>query len=125
MENSKIEIVDISFSSNVLEHLDSPWNVLDSLVKKTRYYSIVLMPFREEMVVDEHINKFDLTNIPLHIENFELIYTNYMDCSKIEGTLYADKQILLIYANINNVDVQRKLSDLVSTFEDKLVARCV
>ncbi len=108
---------DVGYISNVLEHIENPWGAAENLVKCVNRYFIVLIPFRETMQIEEHCNKFDTENIPFHIEKMKLIYANYMDCTHIENTLYADRQILLVYTNEREKINQSCLEDFVEGFE--------
>ncbi len=108
---------DVGYISNVLEHIKNPWSAAKNLVKCLNRYFIVLIPFRETMQIEEHCNKFDTGNIPFHIEKMKLIYVNYMDCTHIENTLYADRQILLVYTNEREKINHSCLEDFVEGFE--------
>lgn len=93
---------DIVLSSNVLEHFKNPWEVFKNLVFMSKKYIILLVPFEEEMQVNEHEYKFNPNNIRISIDGFNLIYAKSVDCRKMENTYYADMQILLIYSNDSN-----------------------
>lgn len=108
---------DVGYISNVLEHIENPWSAAENLVKCLNRYFIVLIPFRETMQIEEHCNKFDTENIPFHIAKMKLIYVNYMDCTHIENTLYADRQILLVYTNEQEKINHSCLEDFVEGFE--------
>ncbi len=108
---------DVGYISNVLEHIENPWSAAENLVKCLNRYFIVLIPFRETMQIEEHCNKFDTENIPFHIAKMKLIYANYMDCTHIENTLYADRQILLVYTNEREKINHSCLKDFVEGFE--------
>lgn len=112
---------DIGYISNVLEHITEPWKAAENIIKYLKKYLIVLIPFRETMEVDEHCNKFDIDNIPTRIAEHKLVYVSYKDCTNINNTMYADRQILLIY-KVNTLDDEEiiSLGDLCRTFETNL-----
>lgn len=107
---------DVIFCSNVLEHFTQPWNIVDNLTKKARKYIVLLIPFQEVMQVDEHVYKFDTSNILININQFSLVYSSALDGSKIENTYYADKQILLIYSSVTEDKKIATMDAMESTF---------
>ena len=107
---------DIGFVSNVLEHLTDPWQAAKNIIGHLKKYLVILMPFREALEIEEHCGHFDLDNIPLNIESFWLIHAAYQDCATIKDTLYADKQILLIYSSLELQNEAIKLDSLVKNF---------
>lgn len=111
--------VDVGYISNVLEHLKEPWKAAERAARYIRKYLMILVPFRETMEVAEHCNIFDTFDIPMHIGSFSLSFVNYMDCSEIPDTLYADDQIFLLYTKGAQKETDGVLSDLVDTFENK------
>lgn len=108
---------DIGYVSNVLEHIETPWDAARNLTRYLNKYLIVLIPFRETMENEEHCNIFDLQNIPLGISDFKLVYAAYKDCALIQNTLYSDKQIMLIYASEKEDFSALNLDSLVQSFE--------
>ena len=110
--------VNVGYISNVLEHLQNPWDAAENVAQYVDDMLVVLIPFRESMHVDEHCNIFDTGDIPIKVNLLKLIYVNFMDCSKIESTPYADNQILLIYARDNLVNRKSVISDFVDAFEN-------
>mgnify|MGYP002626975213 CR=1 FL=1 len=118
-KNMDIPSSDVGYISNVLEHICKPWEVAENIVQTVRKYFIIMVPFRETMVVEEHCNKFDLNNIPLKINDFTLVFANYEDCAELEGTLYADNQILLVYEKTSNLE-GRTLDNFILGFDETL-----
>lgn len=112
---------DIGYVSNVLEHITNPWQVAKNIIRYLNAYLIVLIPFRETMEIEEHCNKFDLNNIPINLGLYELIYAAYKDCSQVENSLYAGKQILLLYSANKENNQNSFLDSLVKCFEDNVV----
>ena len=113
------KIFDVGYISNVLEHIDQPWETARNILSCIRQYFLIMIPFRETMFVEEHCNKFDIDRIPIRLENFLLVHVEYRDCALMEGTLYADKQILLLYAREDLKVKEIMLKEYVDTFERK------
>ena len=113
------KIFDVGYISNVLEHIDQPWETARNILSCIRQYFLIMVPFRETMFVEEHCNKFDIDRIPIRLENFLLVHVEYRDCALMEGTLYADKQILLLYAREDLKVKEIMLKEYVDTFERK------
>lgn len=111
---------DIGYISNVLEHITNPWNTAKNIMRYIKAYLIVLIPFRETMEIEEHCNRFDLNNIPINLDSCELIYAAYKDCSQVEKSLYAGKQLLLVYS-AKNINRKTYLDSIVKCFEDNFV----
>ena len=105
--------VDVVFCSNVLEHMEKPKKILENFSGIAKKYIIILIPFKEEYKIEEHITKFYENNIPVNIGDFHLIYTDSVDASKIPDSYYPDQQILLVYScDKNNISLT-KLEDTV------------
>lgn len=92
------KVYDIIFSSNTLEHFINPWEIVNKFSYIAKKYIVLLIPFEEEMVIEEHEYNFQSNKILININDFTLIYANSIDGSLIENTLYSDKQILLLYS---------------------------
>lgn len=116
---------DVGYLSNVLEHITNPWKAAKNITQFLKKYLVIIMPFREEIEVEEHCNVFDLDSIPIKIDKFDLIFAAYKDCSNIENTLYADNQILLIYGKEMSYNRSVKLDSLVKSFEDNRIKRSI
>ena len=108
---------DVGYVSNVLEHIENPWTAAQNVTKYLNKYLVVLIPFRETMENEEHCNKFDLDQIPLHIADFRLVYAAYKDCAVVPNTLYSDKQLMLIYSSLVEDIRPFSLESLVRSFE--------
>lgn len=109
---------DVIFCSNVIEHFHQPWIVASNLARAVHKYLILMFPYEEHISIEEHVYRFDAENIPLRIEQLQLIFANSVDASLIANTLYADKQILLIYASPNERPPD-KLSDILRGIEHR------
>lgn len=114
--NKKMKF-DVGYVSNVLEHIEAPWNAARNLTRYLNKYLIVLIPFRETMENEEHCNIFDLQDIPMGIADFQLVYAAYKDCALVQNTLYRDKQIMLIYSSEKEDFGALSLDSLVQSFE--------
>lgn len=90
---------DVILSSNTLEHLEDADVVLRKLVQKAHYHVVLLLPFQEYERIDEHFLTFDYNSFPVVIASFILSYFKVIDCTKIEGTMWNGKQVLVIYSN--------------------------
>lgn len=88
----------IIFCSNVLEHFDRPWEIFRNFTKIAKDYIIIQVPFREKVETKEHVYKFNSDNIPIKIDNYELIFLDTLDGNEEEKSFYKDEQILLIYS---------------------------
>jgi len=93
---------DILFSSNTLEHFVSPWEVLKHISHKAEKFIVLLLPFREQDLIEEHFYSFDFDNVPAHFGNWALMHSSIVDVSKDEPSYWGGEQILLVYANLAN-----------------------
>ena len=57
-DHTDVPSVDVIIASNVFEHLSSDITVAATLLKKTSVLYIIV-PYREEILCDEHINRYD------------------------------------------------------------------
>ncbi|MGL6242086.1 glycosyltransferase [Pseudomonas sp.] len=99
---SSSAVWDILFSSNTLEHFVSPWEVLKHISHKAEKFIVLLLPFREQDLIDEHFYSFDFGNVPAHFGNWALMHSSIVDTSKDEPNYWRGEQILLVYANLAN-----------------------
>jgi len=122
---------DVVFSSNVIEHFENPFEIIKKLCDLSSKYVILMFPFEEEMNIEEHLFKFNLENIRINYDEFNLIYVSSEDCNKINNTYYGDNQILLVYSclkkfrnltlwnYVNNLQTKRELSIAYELLESK------
>lgn len=96
---SSLEKTDIVFSSNTLEHLRMPKQILENLVKSAEKYAILILPFEDETNIEEHINTFTIDFFPEKIEDHCLAYFKIIDCRMIKNSSWLGKQILVIYSS--------------------------
>jgi len=90
---------EVVFSSNVLEHFVDPFNKLEKLKSICDKYLILLLPFQEDKLHEEHFIRFDYGSFNLSLNNFYLCYYKVINTNIIEGTMWPGKQILLVYVN--------------------------
>lgn len=129
-------LYDILICSNVLEHFSNPWEIMNNMVKIAQKYIILMVPYQEKMIIDEHEYKFDSNVIPVNIEKFSLIYCDTIDAGRVEDTYYSDPQILLVYSNNprdkdicklsdicekTNIELQNKILDLQKEIQEKSI----
>lgn len=88
---------DIVFSSNTLEHMLAPRQVLASLVKSARRHAVLLLPLHEENASGEHFCTFREDFFPLHIDGYRLSYFRVIDCDG--EAFWSGEQLLLIYSS--------------------------
>lgn len=91
---------DILFSSNTLEHFASPWEVLQQISGKAKKYIVLLLPFKEKDLIDEHFYSFDFNNVPASFGSWALTHSNIVDTSNDEPNYWCGEQILLVYSNL-------------------------
>lgn len=91
---------DISICSNVLEHFEDPWNIVNNLMKVTNKYVILLCPYQEKLEVDEHVYYFSDEVIPVRISGYNLVHKSVIDAEDKTPTYYPGMEILLIYAKM-------------------------
>ena len=88
---------DIIICSNVLEHFEEPWSIVSNLTKVCNEYIMIMVPYKEQLIIDEHCYIFSEENIPLNIDNFILSYVSTIDGKEYANSMYPDQQVLLIY----------------------------
>jgi len=91
---------DVVFSSNTLEHFQTPYDVLDVISKRAKKALILALPYREYDRIDEHFFSFLPENIPISLNNgFRLMWSKVVDCKYLEGGFWGGDQIILVYAD--------------------------
>lgn len=113
---------DVVICSNVLEHFVNPWKILDNLTIVAQKYIIVMVPFCEQLDIDEHEYKFDEDKIPLTVGEFSLYHVDVINGADFDESYYPDRQILMIYKkNVQELSVLGDLSNgLVKSAMDML-----
>lgn len=100
------------FTSNVLEHFDSPWDVFEVISEYAEDAFIMMVPFEEDVnnLHFEHFHSFQYEDFKLNRnEVWQLIHFAVEDTSKVEGTYWNGKQALAVYVNINS-DLYKSIS---------------
>jgi len=93
-----VEVYDVVFSSNTLEHFHRPYEVLEDLSLRARKAVALVLPYRELERIDEHFFSFLPSNIPLVLNNgFRLVWSRVIDCGHLPNTPWDGDQILLLY----------------------------
>ncbi len=98
--NESIKSFDVVFSSNTLEHLASPFEAQLKLCQAAKKYAIFLLPYEDNTGILEHISRFDENSFPMVVDNFFLNYFRIFDCEACNSPYWKEKQILLVYANL-------------------------
>lgn len=100
LSNSDAPQWDILFSSNTLEHFEKPWDVLKTVATKARKHIVLLLPFREQDLIEEHFYSFQLENTPAVFGNWVLTHSSIFDTSSHQPNYWPGEQILLVYSNV-------------------------
>lgn len=87
------------FISNVIEHFEKPFEVIEKLLEKVKKHLIIMIPFQEVELLKEHFTRFDYDSFPIRIGDFSLSYFKEIDCRLLEGSLWDGKQAIVIYTN--------------------------
>ncbi len=96
---------DIMFSSNTLEHFYNPHEVINQLAHHARQLLILLIPFYDDLKIEEHFYSFTYKNIPRFIgDAFSLVFYKDMDTSRVPNTHWMGRQLLMIYAEDSLID---------------------
>lgn len=96
---------DIVFSSNTLEHFHKPYEVLTSILRRTKKAIVLALPYKEIDRIDEHFFSFLPENIPLVLKNnFRLVVSRVIDCRIKPKTAWQGYQIILLYAHSDWID---------------------
>lgn len=91
---------DVIFSSNVCEHFYNAKEIIERLVSCANRYCILLLPFREYYMIEEHFSYFDFQSFPLFInKNYQLCYFKAMTMTGQQQEYWFGEQILVIYGN--------------------------
>lgn len=90
---------DVMFSSNTLEHFKNPMDVFSKITAHSKKYAVLLIPFREQDLIDEHFSSFDYSSFPLEFGDFSLVHFKELDCraEEMENTMWNGFEILVIY----------------------------
>ena len=90
---------EILATSNVLQYFQAPWPVLCKLGVHAARHLILLVPFREENRIPEHLYTFDDATIATRIDpDFILSSCTLIDCRRHSAGYWPGSQILLVYS---------------------------
>jgi trans-aconitate methyltransferase len=92
---------DVVFISNVLEHFEDPYPVLEALAKHSGKYLAVFVPFREYNRVSEHFYTFDYDSFPEEIDGMKFEYMAIIDCADEPGSSWSGAEILVVYRRLS------------------------
>ena len=92
--NQKFDVV---VTSNTLEHFSNPSKVLQKLLEHTQKFFIMMVPYEERELYEEHLFNFERDFFKLSIADFDLIYLRVTDLSSVFNTMWLGKQVLAIY----------------------------
>ncbi len=99
---------DVVISSNTVEHFKDVREVLENICLRSKKYTVILLPYREDAFpTEEHEHIFHTNNIPCCIGENLLIYAKTCQCN---SKYYIAEQILLIYSKAPK---DTMLSDIV------------
>lgn len=112
---AEIKKTDVIFSSNLLEHLKNPSEVMCRMVAASVKHTVFLLPLHDESEEVEHFNRFDEDFFPLEITGHILSYFRMIDCQ--ENPFWPGEQLLLIYSVKEALPEQRRLSEIFSNVE--------
>ena len=101
---------DVIVCSNVLEHFHEPHSILQNLFQRAKQYVVLLVPFREDFFVEEHLTVFDTPHVAIKEGDYSLVYAASKQCY---SEYYNAEQLLLIYSRADQDRDAVKLSDLV------------
>lgn len=96
---SEIPETDVIFSSNTLEHLRNPLEIMRRLVEASRKHAVFMLPFEDDYGFPEHINTFTADIFPDTYGGHYLSFFKVIDCREQEIPYWPGKQILLVYTN--------------------------
>ncbi|EJU23459.1 methyltransferase domain protein [Peptoanaerobacter stomatis] len=93
---------DVVFSSNVIEHFVNPNKIISKIISYSNNYCIIMLPFREKELCDEHFNVFNYSSFNMEVNNYRLVYYKVIDTSKLKDSKWIGEQIILIYSSLSN-----------------------
>jgi GT2 family glycosyltransferase/ubiquinone/menaquinone biosynthesis C-methylase UbiE len=120
VKKENLEVFDVLFSSNTLEHFHKPYDKLHILCNRVKKAIILVLPFEDKVSFEEHFFSFMPENIPLQLPNsFRLLWSKVVDCSYLPETFWSGEQIFLVFADPAWVDTFRlNLCDIYIAHND-------
>jgi glycosyltransferase involved in cell wall biosynthesis len=108
---------DIIFSSNVLEHFNDPFAIINKMINYINKYLILLLPFEEYERVKEHFYTFTHNSFPMKFQHFYLIYYKEIECNS--NNYWPGKQVLVIYTDEDNSIIESvKVSSIIGNIKN-------
>ncbi len=93
------ERTDVIVCSNVLEHFADPRAVLEALARHARHAVVVLVPFLEDPLIDEHEASFTHDSFPLQLgDGKRLVFARSVDLRWRRRSPWPGMQMLAIYS---------------------------
>ncbi len=90
---------DVIVTSNVLEHFADPMPVLEDLAARAASYLVILVPFLEDPLIDEHEVSFDHSSFPLVLpDGKRLTHARTVDLRWRRGSPWPGLQLLAVYS---------------------------
>ena len=108
---------DVVFSSNTLEHMSAPRQVMENMTRCAARHLILLLPLRDTTANPEHFSVFDEGFFPLDLAGFELTWFREIDCGIAGTPFWPGEQILLIYSAPGEIPEGRTLEELFTNRE--------
>ena len=109
---------DIIFTSNVLEHFNNPFEIVEKLLEKTKQHLIIMVPFQEVERLSEHFYTFNYDSFPIGINEFVVSYFKEIDCRLIQNSLWDGKQAVVIYTKQTLLTEKNNISSIVTLSSD-------
>ncbi len=114
----EIETSDIIFCSNVLEHMEHPYEVFANMLARARRHAIFLLPLKDALNLSEHFFIFKEDFFPLTEKGHHLSYFKIIDCEELGTPYWPGQQLMLIYSDETIYDRSKyQLADLFSNEE--------
>lgn len=99
---------DIILSPHNLEHFENPFKLLNHVISLADKYLILIIPFQEKNLSKEYSTSRNYGFFPLVIQDHVLVHYKKIDeISSDIRNYWTEKQILIIYANSKNVDINK------------------
>ena len=90
---------DVVFSSNTLEHMINPSEIMENLINASEKHTILLVPFEDDYGFEEHFHYFNAHFFKDSYGKHFLSYYRVADCREKNIPFWPGKQLLLIYTN--------------------------
>lgn len=87
---------DVIVTSNCLEHFALPMDWLRRLLQTSRWLVVVLVPFREDPLMEGHKMSFCEDSFPMSFYGFTRVYAKAI---KVEPAFWAGGQLLVVYGS--------------------------